>query len=157
MQGWLKWGNMSSSTDKSHGPPAASPGYETRDTNVRGVFYFMIFLAFVLVFTVLLCWGMFRYFSAEQVNPAPASPFAGTRQLPSGPQLQVNPHQDLLRFRAEQEQSLESYAWENRTTGTVRIPIERAMELLVQKGLPVQADTTPAAPEKSAAKGNTKH
>jgi hypothetical protein len=147
---------MPSSMDKSAGAPAASLGYETRDANVRGVFGFLLFLALVLVFTSLLCWGLFRYFSAGQANPAPASPFAGTRQLPSGPQLQVNPRQDLLRFRAEQEHSLESYSWENRDDGTVRVPIERAMELLLRKGLPVAVGASPPPAEKPVPKGAAK-
>jgi hypothetical protein len=147
---------MPSSMDKSHGAPSASPGYETRDANVRGVFAFLVFLALVLVFTALLCWGLFKYFSAGQGNPVPASPFAGTRQLPSGPQLQVNPRKDLLRFRAEQEQSLESYSWENREDGTVRVPIERAMELLLKKGLPAAAGASPPATEKPVSKEGAK-
>ena len=151
---------MPSSTDKSHGTPGGAPGYETRDANVLGVFSFLVFLGLVLVLTSLVCWGLFKYFSVHDANPAPASPFAGERELPSGPNLQVNPRQDLLRFQAKQEQSLESYAWENRATGTVRVPIERAMELLVQKGLPVAAGpsstSSSAATEKPAAKGSTK-
>ena len=152
---------MPSSMDKSHGAPAASPGYETRDANVRGVFGFLVVLSLVLVFTALLCWGLFNYFSAGQINRAPASPFAGTRQLPAGPQLQVNPRQDWLRFRAEQEHSLESYSWEDRDAGIVRVPIERAMELLLQKGLPVAPSASSTGPfaeaEKPAPKGGTKH
>jgi hypothetical protein len=147
---------MSSSMDKSHGAPTGSPGYEVRDANVRGVFNFLVYLCLTLVFTALVCWGLFRYFSASQGNLAPASPFAGTRQLPSGPQLQVNPRRDLLQFRAEQEQSLQSYSWENKTTGTVRVPIERAMELLLQKGLPVATDQSSSAAENPAQKGSAK-
>ena len=51
--------------------------------------------------------------------------------------MQVNPRQDWLRFRAEQEHALKSYSWENREDGTVRVPIERAMEMLLKQGLPV--------------------
>jgi hypothetical protein len=148
---------MSSSMDKSQGASAGSPGYETRDANVRGVFNFMVYLSLVLVFTLLVCWGMFRYFSVELANPAPASPFAGTRQLPSGAQLQVNPRQDFLKFRAEQEHSLESYAWENRTAGTVRVPIERAMELLLDNGLPVAPEPSPAGAVRPDSKGSVSH
>jgi hypothetical protein len=147
---------MPSSMDKSHGAPAASPGYETRDANVRGVFSFLVLLAVVLVFTALLCWGLFKYFSTNQANPAAASPFAGTRQLPTGPPLQVNPRQDFLRFRAEQEHSLESYSWENRDDGTVRVPIERAIEMLLKQGLPVAPSTSPDAAQKPAPKGSAK-
>ena len=151
---------MSSSMDKSHVTPVASPGYETRDANVRGVFGFLVVLSLVLVFTALLCWALFRHFSAGQAHRAPASPFSETRQLPTGPQLQVNPRQDLLRFRAEQEQSLESYAWESREDGTVRVPIERAMQMLLQKGLPVAVSASPngtsSDAEKTAPKASTK-
>ncbi len=147
---------MSSSMDKSHDAPAISPRYETRDANVRGVFTFLVILSLVLAFTALLCWGMFSYFSARQANRVPASPFAGARQLPPGPQLQVNPREDLKRYRAEQEHALESYSWENREDGTVRVPIERAMELLLQKGLPVAPSASPTGASDDAQKSAPK-
>jgi hypothetical protein len=94
---------------------------------------------------------MFRIFEAHYVDrPATDSPFADTRELPLGPQLQVNPREDWLKFREQQEQSLENYAWENRTAGTARVPIEVAMDLLVKKGIPVQG--APQAPPPEAAK-----
>jgi hypothetical protein len=106
-----------------------------------------------------VCWGLFRFFSAHDVNQAASdSPFADTRQLPLGPQLQVNPREDWLKFREDQEKSLETYAWENRTAGTVRVPIEEAMELLVKKGLPVQGASQPQAADakKPAPEGGKK-
>jgi len=138
--------------DKSHDAPVASPRYETSDADVRGVFTFLVVLSLVLIFTALLSWGMFKYFSTSQANRVPASPFAGARQLPTGPQLQVNPRQDLLRFRAEQERALESYSWENKEGGTVRVPIERATKLLLQKGLPVAPTASPTGPSGVAEK-----
>ena len=136
-------------TDKSQSGPFASPGSETRDANVRGVYTFLVVLGIVLVLTAILCWGLLKYFSAIRDHSAPASPFAETRQLPTGPQLQANPRQDLLRFRAEQEHSLESYSWENKDDGTVRVPIERAMEMLLKQGLPV----APSAPSAASTNG----
>jgi hypothetical protein len=142
--------------DKSHDTAAPSQGYETRDANVRGVYRFLLFLGVMLIGTAVLCWGMFRYFSKYQEAPAPVSPFADTRQLPLGPQLQVNPREDWMKYRQEQEQSLESYAWENRGAGITRVPIERAMELLLKKGLPVQGETPPPEPAKLESSGQTK-
>lgn len=145
--------------DKPHNAPGATPGYETRDANAGGVFKFLVALGIVLVVTALVSWGLFRYFSAHDVNQAASdSPFADTRQLPLGPQLQVNPRADWLKFREEQEKSLETYAWENRSAGTVRVPIEEAMELLVKKGLPVQGarEAQPADSKKPAPEGNKK-
>ena len=132
--------------DKPHNASASTSGYETRDANVGSVLNFLVGLGVVLAVTALVCWGLFRFFSSHAVNRAASdSPFADTRQLPLGPQLQVNPRQDWLKFRAEQEQALETYAWENRTAGTARVPIEVAMELLVKKGVPVQG-AQPASP-----------
>ena len=126
--------------------PATTPGYETRDANVRGAFLFLAILGAVLVIASLICWGLFRYFSAHAMERAASdSPFAATRQVPLGPELQVNPRADWLKFRKEQENSLQTYAWENRTAGTARVPIEEAMELLVKKGVPVQGAPAPAA------------
>ena len=148
---------MPLSMDKSHGAPPPSPGYETRDANPRGVFGFLIVLSIVLVFTAIACWGMFKYFSASRASLTPSSPFSNMRQLPAGPQLQVNPRQDLLNFRAQQERELESYSWENKEDGTVRMPIERAMDLLLKKGLPVAPGASSADPsqgDQPGAKGS---
>jgi hypothetical protein len=114
-------------------------------------------LGIVLAVTGLACWGMFRYLSSHAMDQAASdSPIADTRQLPLGPQLQVNPREDWLKFREEQEQALETYAWENRSAGTARVPIEVAMDLLVKKGVSVQgapqaqpADAKKQAPEAS--------
>jgi hypothetical protein len=126
--------------DKTHNVPATTPGYETRDANAGGVFKFLAALGCVLVAAGLVCWGLFHYYSGHAVDQAATdSPFADTRQLPLGPQLQVTPREDWLKFREEQQQALETYAWENRSAGTARVPIEVAMDLLVKKGLPVQA------------------
>ena len=137
--------------DKTEHVANNSPGYETQDAHTGGVYQFLVAMAIVLVVTGIVCWLLFRFYSAHAVDQAATdSPFANTRQLPLGPQLQVNPRQDLLKFRAEQEQSLETYAWENRAAGTARVPIEVAMDLLVKKGVPVQG--APPAPPAEAAK-----
>ena len=145
--------------DKLHNATGAAPGYETRDANASGVFKFLAAMGIALIITGLVCWGLFRYFSAHDADRAASdSPFADTRQLPLGPLLQVNPREDWLKFREEQEKSLETYAWENRSAGTVRVPIEEAMELLVKKGLPVQGmpQTQPADSQKQAPEGSKK-
>jgi hypothetical protein len=145
--------------DEPRNTPAASPGYETRDANTAGVFTFLVILGSVLVVVSLVCWGLFRYFSAHAVDqPASESPFANTRQIPLGPQLQVNPREDWLKFRADQEKSLETYEWENRSAGIARVPIDVAMDLLVKKGVPVQgaAEAQSGEAKKPAVEGGKK-
>jgi len=144
--------------DKPHNV-SQTPGYETRDTNTGAILNFLVILAVVLVLSGLVSWGMFRFFSAHEVDrPATDSPFADTRQLPLGPQLQVNPREDWLKFRQSQEESLQTYGWENRAAGLARVPIQEAMELLVKKGLPLQGapQTQPAEEKKPAPDGSKK-
>ena len=49
------------------------------------------------------------------------------------PRLEVAPAQDIAAYRAEKEHLLHTYAWVDRPQGIVRIPIERAMALLVEQ------------------------
>ena len=143
-----------------HNPSAATPGYETRDADASGVLKFLLVLGVALVIVSIVCYGLFRYYSSHAQNQAATeSPFADQRQLPLGPQLQVNPREDWLKFREEQQKSLDApLAWENQSAGTVRVPIEEAMDLLVKKGLPVQGETqaAPAAAKTQASEGNKK-
>ena len=118
---------------------AAGPGYETRDANTSAVLGFLACLFLVLVLILLGTWRLFRHYAVAEQQPAPASSFAGVRQIPSEPELEVNGREDLLKIYAKQQQELETYSWEDRKTGMVRIPIERAMELLLQNGVPVVA------------------
>ncbi len=128
-----------------------SPGYETRDANTTGVIGFLIVLGVVIGIVAAICYGLFHYYSRHASNqPATESPFADVRQLPMGPQLQANPREDWLKFREEQQKSLETLGWENQSAGTVRVPIEEAMDLLVKKGVPVEGQ--PAAPAAASEK-----
>jgi hypothetical protein len=145
--------------DKPTNSPAPNPGYETSDAQAGRVFKFLAAMAVMLILCALVCWGLFRvYLTHFEDQPASDSPFADTRQLPLGPQLQVNPREDWLKFRAGQEESLEKYAWENRGAGIVRVPIEEAMQLLVKKGVPVEgaSEAPPAAPKTEVPEGSKK-
>ena len=61
------------------------------------------------------------------------------------PQLQTTPSMDLRTVRAAEEETLKSYGWVDKSNGVVRVPIERAMELLARRGLPARK----SAPEQS--------
>jgi hypothetical protein len=57
------------------------------------------------------------------------------------PRLERNERIEINDFRLKEEQTLNSYGWVDEKSGVVRIPIDRAMQLLAQRGLP----TTPKA------------
>jgi hypothetical protein len=67
-------------------------------------------------------------------------------ERPSLPHLQVSPAADLKEFRANEDRELTTYGWANRSTGIARVPIDRAMELVLQRGLPTRTGTNEGTP-----------
>ncbi len=119
----------------------SGPGHETRDASIRGLVTFGIGLFLTLVVVLVLMAKLFHFFATEQSLGPPASPFANVRTLPPGPRLQPEPREDIRAYRAREEGMLNSYGWVDRKAGIVRIPIDRAMDLLLQRGLPVRGNT----------------
>jgi hypothetical protein len=113
-------------------------GHERKDVNVLSLITIasLLFLSCVLVFVVV--WGMMRYLKFhEPVKTAGQAnlPITAVQEFPE-PRLQIKPAADLARLRAAEGADLNSYGWVNRDSGTVRIPIDRAMQLLLERGLP---------------------
>jgi hypothetical protein len=122
--------------NKSRG--AGDPGYEKRDASIRGLLQFAFWLAMVLVVSFVgMKWTLDYFQRTEPLGP-PASPIENARQLPPAPRLQAHPHQELVDFCTDQEQKLATYGWMDRQAGVVRIPVDRAMELVLERGLPIR-------------------
>jgi len=149
-----------------HESTPAHGSYERQDISDRGVFYFLAgLLAATLLISFLLS-GLYKIldkrFETHQppVNPLAANVAKDTRQVPPqypetafpDPRLETDERTQLNRIRIAEEQKLNSYGWVDETTGTVHIPIERAMELLAQRGLP-QRPPSGAQPQNEAQKG----
>lgn len=116
--------------------PTREEGYERRDASIRGLLLFGLFLAAVLVFVFFSMKWTFDWLSAESPRGEPAAPFAQGRPLPSGPRLQANPHMDLRSYCAGQIEELNTYGWLDKNNGVVHIPIDRAMDIVMQQGFP---------------------
>lgn len=131
--------------------PPASPsgdpagGYERSDLTAKSVAIFGVALAAVIILVLVVTGWMFHYFSAQYARvDVPPSPLARTRPGPPEPRLQVDPTKDLRAMRAEEDTRLTGYGWVDKEAGVVRMPIARAMELLVERGLPAAAKKAPA-------------
>jgi hypothetical protein len=130
--------------------------YEPRDANVRVVVKAGIGLGVMAALGAVISLGAYALLRnihrSHDPKAAPLAPRAG-RQAPM-PRLQNAPTADLQQMRAEQTQQLTTYGWQNQPMGTVRIPIEEAMKLYVQRaggaaaapsGAPAQLDVPAAA------------
>ncbi len=118
-------------------------GHETRDISVRTVVRFALGLVVVCAVTGAVVVGLFHQFERSHPSPDPASRIAlDPHMIAPMPQLQTAPAADYERFREAEDAKLNSYGWIDKNAGIVRIPIERAMDLIAQRGLPTRGDGT---------------
>jgi hypothetical protein len=106
------------------------------DVSIRGIVWAAAGLGLLIAVTFAAMYGLFdRLMTREARLSPPASPLAERyrRAEPPPPRLQREPIADLRALRAEESRLLETYGWGDRAQGTVRIPIERAMELLAAR------------------------
>jgi hypothetical protein len=151
--------------------PAKTNGhgdYERQDIGVRAVYYFLGGLAVALVLAYLAVNGFYHSLETRsQADQTPVSPLvanapADTRRLPPEyktdaegadyekylqksfpePQLETNERTELNKSRQREEDILSTYDYIDQNAGTVRIPIDRAMDLLAQRGLPTRTQPT---------------
>ena len=115
-------------------------GYEKSDAKARPLLTYGAILASIIIAVALLMWATFRIFAVEQSLGSPPVPFAQGRLLPPEPRLQPDPRVDLRRLRQQEQDAVSGYGWVNPTEGVVRIPVDRAMDRLIEKGLPVQTE-----------------
>ena len=116
---------------------ASEHTHESSDVRIRPIatFVFGLFLAVVVVLGAM--GALFRYFAGHQPRPeVRPSPLVRATQTPPEPRLQASPSADGRAVRAREEQLLSTYGWIDRNAGVVRIPIDRAIDLMVQKGEP---------------------
>ncbi|HKC11100.1 MAG TPA: hypothetical protein VKI41_03465 [Vicinamibacteria bacterium] len=130
------------------GPGHPEVDFERTDVDATALLKFAFWLVVATVAVVLLLWRLYFVFVAREAARQPAPPVMRAdpaAMAPAGPSLQPLPAQDLARFRAEEELALGTYGWVDKEKGIVRIPIERAMRLLAERGLPAPAATPPSA------------
>ena len=158
----------------SHGPKPdeidASAGFERSDASVTGIAVFMISLLIFVAVVGMLCYGIGAWFNARMNREdGPNSKWTKTvdvRQLgnlPSSPELQNkiaeitqtfptprlltdDGDQDVADLHAREDLLLNNYTWVDQSKGTVRIPIEQAMQLIAQRGLHVAPAVNTQAP-----------
>ena len=113
-------------------------GHETTDVNVWAVGKFAIGLVVVCVVSIALLFGLLKFFQSREETSV-ANTVEPTKLFPQ-PQLQKTPIPDLKAIRAEEDKLLNGYAWVDQPKGVVRIPVDRAIEVLAKRGLPSRSE-----------------
>lgn len=128
--------------------------FEREDLSTRGVFAFMIGLAVIGLVIYFIIVGMYRFLdNYERSQMATSSPLVTSKGAISrvvtqddmdkmfkdngAPMLETNEMGQFKDFLVKQENQLNSYGWVDEKAGVAHIPIEHAMDLIAQRGLPV--------------------
>ena len=157
-------------SNETHPVNSKSNGsYERRDIGVAPVLYFLMSLAIAGLVVYFVVDGIYSYLEKQSnAQQAPISPLvtnapADTRKLSTdykdylkqnfpSPQLEVDERGQLDKIRIDEAETMSTYEWVDQKAGTVRIPIDHAMELIAQRGLPVRAQSTGEASAAQASK-----
>ena len=110
-------------------------GHERRDVSASAVVKWGAGVIGLVLFTVAAMWVvLLQLQTSEERHSEPASPLASYGpQEPPQPRLQVDSRGEIDQLRSTERAALDGYGWVDRDAGTVHIPIDRAMNLLVQR------------------------
>ncbi len=114
--------------------------YEPSDLSPRLTTFVGIGIAAITLLCALIVFGIVSWALSHQAKePSEAPPVArGASTLPPEPRLQSSPTADFELYRAQQLKTLESTGWVDRAQGIAHIPIEDAMRMIVERGIPPQ-------------------
>jgi hypothetical protein len=133
-----------SEPDLEYGPTPAGAKHEHTDIDPAVGYKFALWLAVAMVLSFGIVYGTFKLFD-RQGNAANEAaqrfPLAAgvVRPMPT-PSLQTQPFRDIYMMRDEEAKKLQSYGWVDQEGGVARIPVDRAMELMLQRGFPARPD-----------------
>jgi hypothetical protein len=142
-------------TRHGHGPkPPADLQHEIRDVRVGPLAWLGLGLALLVILAFLAMKGLFDFLDRQRARTDAAPPPMMTQrpQEPPEPRLQTTPIPSRKSIAEQESKRLTTYGWVDQKRAVVRIPIEQAMTLLAERGLPSRGGTTglPAASEVSA-------
>jgi hypothetical protein len=133
--------------------------YEETDAHVRPLYQFLFWISAITILTAILAGGILRALESwrERASERAVMAEPQEQQLPPAPRLQNREPLDLAAFRKEEAEILSTYGVVDREKGVYRIPIEEAMRLTVERGLPSVGEpagsgTVATEPSKAARK-----
>ena len=115
-------------------------GHQTSEINLRVVTWTAIGLMISVIAVYVTVGGLFSLFKRQYASESAPSRITTPGRLPPAPRLQTSPPADLQQLLEAENAKLNSYGWVDKNAGVIRIPIDRAMDLLAQRGLPARGD-----------------
>ena len=119
----------------------SSTGHETRDAGVRPIVLNGAGLAVMIVIVGLIVLGTFQYLAKHPAISPQSNPMSeGDLQIPPEPRIEDHPAIAIQQLHAQEDKTLSTYGWTDKRAGVVRIPIDRAIELQLERGFPTRKE-----------------
>jgi hypothetical protein len=110
-----------------------SATHEKSDLEPKYVVYFAVALVAVGIVVHVLLWWMFNAFERERASREAAPVLVNTPPPAVQPRLQISPQGDLEELRRQEQEILSTYGWIDRDNGMARIPVDRAMQVFLER------------------------
>jgi hypothetical protein len=139
----------------------ATPRVEGDGLSYSGIVWFVVILTVTTLLAQLLVWGAFEWMEARAdsadtarapLAAPPIKPSIQNGRLVTGTDAPALPAASLVEepavlreFRVRENENLSTYGWVDQSAGTVRIPIDRAKDLVIERGLPTRPGAPPSA------------
>ena len=131
--------------DDEYGPTPPGAKYEHTDIDANVGYQFALWLFVSMIVSFGIVYGTFWFFegrekaanqAAQQYPLAAAVP----HKEPPAPNLQKQPFKDVFMLRQGESEKLTSYGWVDKDGGVTRIPIDRAKDIMLQRGFTARAE-----------------
>jgi hypothetical protein len=135
------------STDQyelEYGPNPPGAKYEHTDIDPGIGYRSAVWLVVAMLISIAIVYGTFWFFEGQEratdqrVQQYPLA--VGQTKEPPTPRLQTQPFKDVYLLRQGENEKLHGYGWVDKEAGITHIPIERAMDVLIEKGLPARTE-----------------
>jgi hypothetical protein len=126
----------------NHDPILPESHHEVSDVSPKPIFFFAMGLVVLILLTLISMKGLFNLLDqdADRSDPQLSGVASERPKLPPLPRLETDPVAARKQYFQNEKMLIESYGWVDQKQGIVRVPIKRAMELLVERGFPVRAE-----------------
>jgi hypothetical protein len=116
-------------------------GHETRDADVGPIVLTGLGVALVVAVVGIFIYGVLTYLGAHRPATPRVNPLsAEDSQIPPNPRIEEHPAIEFQQLRAQEDGVLSTYGWMDKKAGVVRIPIDRAIELQLERGFPTRRE-----------------
>jgi hypothetical protein len=117
-------------------------GYDRSDADPKLIVYSTLGLVVGMVIVCLIVVGIFRAMQTAMPQDARISGMANPNRMPPEPRLQAHPADELQALRQHEDDVLNHYGWVDQKAGVVRIPVDKAMDIMAQRGFPTKTEQT---------------